>query len=44
MKTMRRAIYILVTLFALAVVFSSCTKKACPAYSSIQTHQIEANA
>lgn len=38
---MKRAVIIIVFVFAAGLVLSSCNKEACPAYSQIDTEQTE---
>ena len=38
---MRRAAIIFVLIFSLGIALSSCNKNACPAYTQIDTEQIE---
>ncbi len=38
---MKRAVIILVLVFVAGIVMSSCNKEACPAYSQIDTEQVE---
>ncbi len=40
---MKRAVIIIAVIFAVGIVASSCNKQACPAYSQIETEQIETN-
>lgn len=38
---MKRAAIILIIVFAAGIIFSSCSKHACPAYSQVDTEQTE---
>jgi hypothetical protein len=38
---MKRAVIIIVLVFAAGIIMSSCNKEACPAYSQIDTEQVE---
>jgi hypothetical protein len=41
---MKRAVIILVLVFAAGIIMSSCNKEACPAYSQNDTEQVEPTA
>lgn len=43
MKVNKKIIIIAILLVSAAAVFSSCAKKTCPAYSSVQTTQLDQN-
>lgn len=38
---MKRAVIILMVVFAVGILISSCNKQACPAYSHVDTEQTE---
>jgi hypothetical protein len=38
---MKRAVIIIVLVFAAGIIMSSCNKEACPAYSQADTEQVE---
>jgi hypothetical protein len=40
---MKRAVIILVVVFATGIIMSSCNKQACPAYTQADTEQTEQN-
>jgi hypothetical protein len=41
---MKRAVIIIVLVFAAGLILSSCNKEACPAYSQVDTEQVEPSA
>lgn len=43
MKLKKRVILIAIAVITIASVFGSCSKKTCPAYSSVQTTQNQNN-
>ncbi len=38
---MKKAAILIVLVFALGLIMSSCSKEACPAYSQVDTDQVE---
>jgi hypothetical protein len=44
MKAIKKILVLAVVLISVAIVFGSCQKKACPAYSKVNTVQSQQNA
>jgi hypothetical protein len=41
LNAMKKAVIIIVLVFAAGIVLSSCNKEACPAYSQVDTEQVD---